>query len=88
MSHSLFLKCQHFDIHRQIINLMNRNIALNLPDQSEDTEYGVQALELNWGDPIPEEIIQGDIDMILAADCVYSEVSLILIPEWNWIHRG
>jgi hypothetical protein len=58
---------------------MQRNIHLNIPNQTEE-KYGVHALELNWGEDLPEDVRVREVDMILAADCVYSEVRSFI---WN-----
>ncbi|KAG8949974.1 hypothetical protein FRC04_008053 [Tulasnella sp. 424] len=45
------------------VPIMETNVRLNGVDNE------VQALELNWGEPLPPNL--GPVDIILAADCVY-----------------
>ena len=47
---------------------MERNITLN------HVESNVHVAELNWGEPLPEGMPTDELDMVLAADCVYFEV--------------
>ncbi|KAK7696600.1 hypothetical protein QCA50_001258 [Cerrena zonata] len=52
---------------------MNRNVEMNA---LSDT---VKVLELNWGSPLPEDLPQ--MDLILAADCVYFEPAFPLLVQ-------
>lgn len=55
--------------------LMQRNIALNgLQDR-------VKGIILNWGEPLPEEVVSFRPDTILAADCVYFEPAFPLLLQ-------
>jgi hypothetical protein len=51
---------------------MRDNVSLNLGDVG--SAHHVLVDELNWGEPIPEGIPAKDVDLVLAADCVYFEV--------------
>jgi hypothetical protein len=53
---------------------MKSNIAHNFPSDPAGSAPPVRAAEYNWGEAIPEEIAASEIDMVLAADCVYFEV--------------
>lgn len=55
-----------------LLDLMEANVELNLPDKAR---RNVHVGELNWGDRLPEKIPVQDVSVILAADCVYFEVS-------------
>ncbi|KAI1773567.1 putative methyltransferase-domain-containing protein [Hypoxylon cercidicola] len=54
-------------------SLMEHNIGLN------HLEGKVKAAILNWGEPLPQEIIAFKPDVILAADCVYFEPAFPLL---------
>ncbi|PPR02451.1 hypothetical protein CVT24_002000 [Panaeolus cyanescens] len=56
-----------------LLPIMNRNVILN------SLESNVVVAELNWGEPIPQEIPKPDI--ILAADCVYFEPAFPLLVQ-------
>ncbi|KAI1008140.1 hypothetical protein K3495_g89 [Podosphaera aphanis] len=56
-----------------MIDLMRKNIQLNELDSS------VKELVLNWGDPLPREVIETSPNVILAADCVYFEPAFPLL---------
>jgi hypothetical protein len=55
---------------------MKRNVEYN------DVGGNVHVAELNWGEEIKD--VPGDIDLVLAADCVYFEVSLPLVLLRLW----
>ncbi|KAK3941248.1 protein-lysine methyltransferase METTL21D [Diplogelasinospora grovesii] len=56
-------------------SLMQHNISLNGLDGR------VKAKILNWGEPLPQEIIDFKPDTILAADCVYFEPAFPLLLQ-------
>ncbi|TAQ90171.1 hypothetical protein B7494_g1475 [Chlorociboria aeruginascens] len=56
-----------------MMSLMRRNIKLN------DLEGRVSPLILNWGDPLPAEVMGIRPNVILAADCVYFEPAFPLL---------
>ncbi|KUJ15627.1 uncharacterized protein LY89DRAFT_647452 [Mollisia scopiformis] len=58
-----------------MIDLMRKNIALN------ELESRAHELVLNWGDPLPLEVIKGKPNVILAADCVYFEPAFPLLLQ-------
>lgn len=47
---------------------MRANTELN------ETSRNCHVAELSWGEPLPADV-PADVDVILAADCVYFEVS-------------
>ncbi|KAH6631189.1 putative methyltransferase-domain-containing protein [Chaetomium sp. MPI-SDFR-AT-0129] len=55
--------------------LMQHNISLNKLDEK------AKARVLNWGEPLPQEIVDFKPDVILAADCVYFEPSFPLLMK-------
>ncbi|KAI5894215.1 S-adenosyl-L-methionine-dependent methyltransferase [Schizophyllum commune H4-8] len=57
-----------------LLPLMRENTALN------GLEDRVKVAELNWGEPLPEEL-QEKVDMVLAADCVYFEPAFPLLVQ-------
>ncbi|GFZ48270.1 Putative protein N-methyltransferase [Saitozyma sp. JCM 24511] len=61
----------------QLLRLMRDNVSLNLGDVG--SEHHLLVDELNWGEPIPEGIPKKDIDLVLAADCVYFEPAFPLL---------
>ncbi|KAI0698884.1 putative methyltransferase-domain-containing protein [Cytidiella melzeri] len=56
---------------KPLLQIMARNVELN------DLENRVKVLELNWGEPLPEDIPR--LDLVLAADCVYFEPAFPLL---------
>jgi hypothetical protein len=68
-----------------LLPLMRQNVELNLSDPSEldvtsdqSVKASVYVEELDWGKPLPATIPTAEeIDLVLAADCVYFEVHLI-----------
>ncbi|KAM0287183.1 hypothetical protein ACHAQH_000497 [Verticillium albo-atrum] len=59
----------------EMFTLMQHNIALN------DLESHVKPLVLNWGEPLPKDVIDSKPNVILAADCVYFEPAFPLLLE-------
>lgn len=49
---------------------MSQNVQHNNVGQVHVAEY-------NWGEEVPSDIPIDEIDIVLAADCVYFEVSLL-----------
>ncbi|CZS92310.1 hypothetical protein WAI453_000193 [Rhynchosporium graminicola] len=58
---------------QNMVELMRKNIELN------GLESRVKELVLNWGDPLPEEVVSQKPNLILAADCVYFEPAFPLL---------
>ncbi|PBP18598.1 hypothetical protein BUE80_DR010609 [Diplocarpon rosae] len=56
-----------------MLQLMQQNIKLN------ELQSRVNEIVLNWGDPLPEEIVKQKPNVILAADCVYFEPAFPLL---------
>jgi hypothetical protein len=55
---------------RMLLELMQTNVNLNLGDRRN-----VHVRELNWGEPLPTTLpAVEEVDVVLAADCVYFEV--------------
>ncbi|KAH8685649.1 putative methyltransferase-domain-containing protein [Tricladium varicosporioides] len=52
-----------------MLDLMARNVVLNKLGSR------VSSLILNWGEPLPKEVIEQKPNVILAADCVYNETA-------------
>ncbi|ODV89725.1 hypothetical protein CANCADRAFT_28924 [Tortispora caseinolytica NRRL Y-17796] len=59
----------------QMVDLMHQNIVLN------NLEDIVHAKELNWGEPLPNEIVKRPPAIVLAADCVYLEPAFPLLEK-------
>ncbi|KAI1756045.1 putative methyltransferase-domain-containing protein [Xylaria castorea] len=57
----------------EMFSLMRHNIALN------ELEGKVEAVLLNWGEPLPAEVVASPPDVVLAADCVYFEPAFPLL---------
>ncbi|KAI0393285.1 putative methyltransferase-domain-containing protein [Xylariaceae sp. FL0594] len=57
----------------EMYELMKHNIKLN------DLEGQVEALILNWGEPLPDVVVRNPPDVVLAADCVYFEPAFPLL---------
>ncbi|KAK0108337.1 hypothetical protein ONS95_003152 [Cadophora gregata] len=68
LHHTLYITDQE-----NMMGLMHKNIELNR------LELRVKELVLNWGDPLPEEVIREKPNLILAADCVYFEPAFPLL---------
>jgi len=58
---------------RPLLEIMHRNVAMNALSAS------VCVAELNWGEPIPDDIPRPDL--IIAADCVYFEPAFPLLVQ-------
>ncbi|KAF4628082.1 hypothetical protein G7Y89_g10075 [Cudoniella acicularis] len=56
-----------------MMSLMDQNISLN------NLASRVLPLILNWGDPLPKEVVEEKPNVILAADCVYFEPAFPLL---------
>ncbi|KAM0333166.1 hypothetical protein ACHAQA_001826 [Verticillium albo-atrum] len=59
----------------EMFTLMQHNIAMN------DLGAQVKPLILNWGEPLPQDVIDSKPNVILAADCVYFEPAFPLLLE-------
>ncbi|KAI1194393.1 putative methyltransferase-domain-containing protein [Nemania serpens] len=59
----------------EMFSLMRHNIELN------KLEGKVEAMLLNWGEPLPAGIVANPPDIILAADCVYFEPAFPLLQR-------
>ncbi|CAN8106250.1 unnamed protein product [Discula destructiva] len=59
----------------EMLSLMEHNIALN------EVKGRVKPMVLNWGQPLPAEIVQLQPDVILAAECVYFEPAFPLLLQ-------
>ncbi|KHJ32454.1 putative n2n2-dimethylguanosine trna methyl transferase [Erysiphe necator] len=56
-----------------MMDLMRKNIKIN------GLESMAQELVLEWGNPLPDEVLKRQPNLILAADCVYFEPSFPLL---------
>ncbi|KAI1362899.1 putative methyltransferase-domain-containing protein [Xylaria arbuscula] len=65
----------HITDQMEMFSLMKHNIALN------GLEGKVEAMLLNWGEPLPPSITANPPDVILAADCVYFEPAFPLLQQ-------
>ncbi|KAH7419925.1 putative methyltransferase-domain-containing protein [Cadophora sp. MPI-SDFR-AT-0126] len=68
LDHTLYITDQE-----NMMELMHKNIELN------GLESRVNELVLNWGDPLPNEVVRESPNLILAADCVYFEPAFPLL---------
>ncbi|PHH87746.1 hypothetical protein CDD83_8453 [Cordyceps sp. RAO-2017] len=59
----------------EMLGLMQRNIRLN------QVESRANALVLNWGEALPEPVVQQRPNVILAAECVYFEPAFPLLLQ-------
>ncbi|EQL01170.1 hypothetical protein G6O67_001001 [Ophiocordyceps sinensis] len=59
----------------EMLGLMQHNIQLN------DVESRATALVLNWGEPLPDVVVQRRPNVILAAECVYLEPAFPLLMQ-------
>ncbi|KAJ6440297.1 Nicotinamide N-methyltransferase [Purpureocillium lavendulum] len=59
----------------EMLELMQHNIRLNEVDSRAD------ALVLNWGEPLPDAVVQQKPNVILAAECVYFEPAFPLLMQ-------
>ncbi|GAP83056.2 putative nicotinamide n [Rosellinia necatrix] len=57
----------------EMFSLMRHNVALN------GLEGKVEAMVLNWGEPLPAAVVADPPDVVLAADCVYFEPAFPLL---------
>ena len=55
------------------MDLMARNMLLN--------ELPVKPALYDWGEAVPEEIADKEVDIVLAADCVYFEPAFPLLEK-------
>ncbi|WVW81088.1 hypothetical protein I302_103079 [Kwoniella bestiolae CBS 10118] len=62
-----------------LLDLMKVNAELNLP--STQHKRNVHVAELNWGEDLPKSIPVKELDIILAADCVYFEPAFPLLVQ-------
>ncbi|KAI0079721.1 S-adenosyl-L-methionine-dependent methyltransferase [Panus rudis PR-1116 ss-1] len=56
-----------------LLEIMRRNVDMN------NLGHSVKVMELNWGDPLPQDL--PPFDLILAADCVYFEPAFPLLVK-------
>ncbi|EFZ01835.1 methyltransferase [Metarhizium robertsii] len=59
----------------EMLELMQTNIRLNQVDSR------AQALILNWGEPLPREVVTQKPNVIIAAECVYFEPAFPLLLD-------
>ncbi|KAB5577663.1 putative methyltransferase-domain-containing protein [Coniochaeta sp. 2T2.1] len=59
----------------EMYDLMQRNIDLN------GFQDRVKRILLNWGEPLSQEVVELQPDVILAADCVYFEPAFPLLRQ-------
>ncbi|KAF4124319.1 protein N-lysine methyltransferase METTL21A [Geosmithia morbida] len=59
----------------EMLELMEHNIRLN------DVEHRAEALILNWGEALPEQVVQVRPNVIIAAECVYFEPAFPLLLQ-------
>ncbi|POR34666.1 Uncharacterized protein TPAR_05127 [Tolypocladium paradoxum] len=59
----------------EMLELMKHNIRLN------EVESRASALVLNWGEPLPEAVVQQRPNVVLAAECVYFEPAFPLLMQ-------
>ncbi|RDA93622.1 hypothetical protein CP533_6189 [Ophiocordyceps camponoti-saundersi (nom. inval.)] len=60
---------------KEMLKLMQRNMQLN------DVGDKATALELNWGQDLPEAVVRQRPNVVLAADCVYLETAFPLLLQ-------
>ncbi|WWC72379.1 uncharacterized protein I206_106341 [Kwoniella pini CBS 10737] len=63
-----------------LLDLMEVNAELNLPT-STTQRRNVHIAEYNWGEQVPSTIPIENIDVVLAADCVYFEPAFPLLVK-------
>ncbi|OWP06805.1 hypothetical protein B2J93_8862 [Marssonina coronariae] len=68
LDHPIYISDQE-----NMVELMRQNIKLN------KLQSRVNEMVLNWGDPLPGEIVKEKPNVILAADCVYFEPAFPLL---------
>ncbi|ODA80640.1 hypothetical protein RJ55_03599 [Drechmeria coniospora] len=59
----------------EMLQLMRHNIRLN------EVGSTVGALVLNWGEPLPDDVVQQRPDVVLAGECVYFEPAFPLLMK-------
>ncbi|GJN68011.1 Nicotinamide N-methyltransferase [Purpureocillium lilacinum] len=59
----------------EMLELMQHNIRLN------EVDARASALVLNWGEPLPDAVVQQRPNVILAAECVYFEPAFPLLMQ-------
>ncbi|KAH7325901.1 putative methyltransferase-domain-containing protein [Stachybotrys elegans] len=59
----------------EMLELMKHNIVLN------ELQDRVEALILNWGEPLPEVVVEQKPNVIIAAECVYFEPAFPLLMQ-------
>ncbi|UNI20823.1 Protein-lysine N-methyltransferase efm6 [Purpureocillium takamizusanense] len=59
----------------EMLELMQHNIRLN------EVDARASALVLNWGEPLPDTVVQQRPNVILAAECVYFEPAFPLLMQ-------
>ncbi|TLD26368.1 hypothetical protein PspLS_04564 [Pyricularia sp. CBS 133598] len=59
----------------EMLALMEHNIRLN------EVEDKAKALILNWGEPLPQQVVDLKPTVVLAADCVYFEPAFPLLLQ-------
>ncbi|KLU88481.1 hypothetical protein MAPG_07467 [Magnaporthiopsis poae ATCC 64411] len=59
----------------EMFSLMEHNVRLN------GVEDRAKAMVLNWGDELPQEVVESRPNVILAADCVYFEPAFPLLQK-------
>ncbi|KAL8394922.1 hypothetical protein RB595_002746 [Gaeumannomyces hyphopodioides] len=59
----------------EMFSLMEHNIRLN------GVEDRAKAMLLNWGEELPQEVVESRPNVILAADCVYFEPAFPLLQK-------
>jgi len=65
------------DAIRCLLDLMEKNVEHNGVGEN------VHVAELSWGEEM--QGVPRNIDIVLAADCVYFEVSLAHPVKWSWL---
>ncbi|WVQ70537.1 hypothetical protein IAR50_000056 [Cryptococcus sp. DSM 104548] len=60
-----------------LLDLMETNTRSNLGEENST----VHVAEFNWGEPVSSSIPIEDIEVVLAADCVYSEPAFPLLVQ-------
>ncbi|CAH0018453.1 unnamed protein product [Clonostachys rhizophaga] len=59
----------------EMLELMKLNIERN------EVQSQASALILNWGEPLPQEVVEQKPDVIIAAECVYFEPAFPLLMQ-------
>lgn len=58
-----------------MLSLMQKNISLN------NLSNSVQALQLDWGTVLPDQVVKNPPQLVLVADCVYFEPAFPLLVQ-------